>query len=55
MDPDLAHPHAILGSNEMLYDWDFSGGEAEFRKALALDTRTAGSGRFVANLSVISQ
>ena len=33
LDPLLAHPHAVLGSNEMEYDWDFPGGEAEYRKA----------------------
>ncbi|MGC2648029.1 MAG: hypothetical protein WA261_17235, partial [Candidatus Sulfotelmatobacter sp.] len=31
LDPTLAHPHAVLGSNEMQYDWDFAGGEAEFK------------------------
>ncbi|MGH9502698.1 MAG: protein kinase domain-containing protein [Terriglobales bacterium] len=41
LDPTLAHPHAILGSNEMDYDWDFSGGEAEFKKALELDPNDA--------------
>jgi adenylate cyclase len=25
LDPTLAHPHAVLGSNEMQYDWDFAG------------------------------
>ena len=37
LDPTLAHPHAVLGANKMGYSWDFSGGEAEFRKALQLD------------------
>jgi TolB-like protein len=37
LDPTLAHPHAVLGANEMQYSWDFSGGEAEFRKAFELD------------------
>jgi len=37
LDPTLAHPHAVLGSNEMDHDWDFAGGEAEFKKALELD------------------
>ena len=31
LDPTLARPHAVLGSNEMGYDWDFAGGEAEFK------------------------
>jgi tetratricopeptide (TPR) repeat protein len=41
LDPSLAHPHAVLGSNEMEYDWDFAGGEAEFKKALELDPNDA--------------
>ena len=31
LDPTLAHPHAVLGSNEMQYDWDFAGGEMSSR------------------------
>jgi tetratricopeptide (TPR) repeat protein len=41
LDPTLAHPHAVLGSNYKEYDWDFSGGEAEFKKALELDPNDA--------------
>lgn len=41
LDPNLPHPHAILGSNEMGYDWDFTGGEAEFKRALELDPNDA--------------
>ncbi len=41
LDASLAHPHAVLGSNEMSYDWDFSGGEAEFKKAIDLDPNDA--------------
>jgi TolB-like protein len=37
LDPTLARPHAVLGSNEMEYEWDFAGGEAEYKKALQLD------------------
>jgi TolB-like protein len=37
LDPTLAHPHAVLGSNEMQYDWDFTAGEAEFKKSFELD------------------
>jgi len=37
----LAHPHAVLGSNEVEYDWDFAGGEAEYRKGLELDPNDA--------------
>jgi TolB-like protein/DNA-binding winged helix-turn-helix (wHTH) protein len=41
LDTTLARPHAILGSVEMFYDWDISGGEAEFKKALELDPNDA--------------
>jgi eukaryotic-like serine/threonine-protein kinase len=41
LDPTLAHPHADLGSNYMENDWDFAGGEAEYRKALELDPNDA--------------
>jgi TolB-like protein len=41
LDPTLAHPHAILGSIEMEYDWDFAGGEAEFKEAFELDPNDA--------------
>jgi TolB-like protein len=37
LDPTLARPHALLGSIKFEHDWDFAGGEAEFRKALQLD------------------
>ena len=36
LDATLAGPHTVLGANEM-DDWDFAGGEAEFKKALELD------------------
>jgi serine/threonine protein kinase/tetratricopeptide (TPR) repeat protein len=41
LDATLARPHAVLGSNEMEHDWDFAGGEAEFKKALELDPNDA--------------
>jgi TolB-like protein/DNA-binding winged helix-turn-helix (wHTH) protein/tetratricopeptide (TPR) repeat protein len=41
LDPSLAHPHAILGSNEMQHDWDFASGEAEFKKSFELDPNDA--------------
>ncbi len=37
LDPTLAHPHAILGSNLTQFDWNFRDGEAEFKKSLELD------------------
>ena len=54
LDPTLAHPHAILGSIQMEYDWDFAGGEAEFKKALALDPNDATAHQwFAENLGMI--
>lgn len=41
LDATLARPHAVLGVNEMQYDWDFAGGEAEFKKAFELDPNDA--------------
>jgi TolB-like protein len=41
LDPTLARPHAVLGGNEMAYDWDFAGGEVEYKKALELDPSDA--------------
>ena len=41
LDPTLAHPHAILGANEIEYNWDFAQGETEFKKAIALDPNDA--------------
>jgi len=41
LDPSLALAHAILGDNLMEFDWDFAGGEAEFKKALKLDPNHA--------------
>ena len=41
LDPTLAHPHAVLGTNEIEYDWDFAGGESEFKESIALDPNDA--------------
>ncbi len=41
LNPSLAVAHAVLGGNEMEYEWDFAGGEAEFKKALELDPNDA--------------
>jgi len=30
LDATLARSHAVLGTNEMEFDWDFAGGEAEY-------------------------
>jgi TolB-like protein len=41
LDPTLGHPYAVLGSNKIEYSWDFAGGEADYRKAIALDPSDA--------------
>jgi len=41
LDPALARAHAALAGNEMEYDWDFAGGEAEYKKAFELDPNDA--------------
>jgi adenylate cyclase len=41
LDPTLARPYAVLGANKMQDSWDFSGGEAEFRRAFELDPSDA--------------
>src|SRR3989475_1828624 len=48
LDPSLAVAHAVLGGNEMEYEWDFAGGEAEFKKALELDPNDATAHHFYA-------
>jgi TolB-like protein len=37
LDASLSHPHAVLGDAQMGYEWNFSGGEAEYKEALRLD------------------
>ncbi len=41
LDPTLARPHAVLGTNEMQSDWNSARGEAEFKQAFALDPSDA--------------
>jgi Tfp pilus assembly protein PilF len=41
LDATLARPHAVLGGSEMEYDWDFAGGETEYKKALQLNPNDA--------------
>jgi len=41
LDATLARPHAVLGNNQMEYNWDFAGGESEYKKALELDPNDA--------------
>jgi TolB-like protein len=54
LDPTLARAHAVLGGNEMQYDWDFDGGEAEFKKAWELDPTYATAHQWYAeNIGVL--
>jgi len=49
LDSTLAHPHAVLGSNEMEYDWDFAGGQTEYKKAFELDSDDSTAHQWYAN------
>ena len=51
LDPTLARPHAVLGSNKIQYKWDFSGGEAEFKRAFELDPSDATAHQWFSDLS----
>jgi serine/threonine protein kinase/tetratricopeptide (TPR) repeat protein len=48
LDATLAHPHAVLGSNEMEYEWDFAGGEVEYKKSFELDPNDASARQWYA-------
>jgi len=48
LDASLAHPHAILGSKKIEYDWDFAAGEGEYKKAIALDPNDVAAHRWYA-------
>ena len=41
LDPSLAEPHTRLAMYKFLNDWDWSGAEAEYRQAIALDRNDA--------------
>jgi tetratricopeptide (TPR) repeat protein len=54
LDPTLASPHVSLGGTLMAHEWDFAGGEAEFKKGLELDPNDAHAHEIYAdNLSTI--
>jgi len=54
LDPSLSRPHVNLGGIKMAHDWDFAGGEAEFKKALELDPNdTHAHERYADNLGVL--
>ena len=41
LDPALGRPHAVLGYIKFVHEWDFAGGEAEFKEAIELDPNDA--------------
>jgi DNA-binding winged helix-turn-helix (wHTH) protein/tetratricopeptide (TPR) repeat protein len=41
LDASLAEPHASLGYVKLYYDWDWSGAEAEFKRAVELNSAYA--------------
>jgi tetratricopeptide (TPR) repeat protein len=54
LDAALARPYAVLGYIKMGREWDFAGGEAEFKKALELDPNDATAHAWYAeNISTI--
>jgi eukaryotic-like serine/threonine-protein kinase len=46
LDPALAEPHAVLGAVKEQVDWDWSGAEAEYHKAIELNPNDATSHHF---------
>ena len=41
LDATLGRPHAVLGYTKFVHEWDFAGGETEFKKAIELDPNDA--------------
>jgi len=55
LDATLARPHVDLGGIKMAHEWDFAGGEAEFKKALELDPNDAHAHqRYADNLGLLA-
>ncbi len=51
LDPDLAAAHSRLGWIKMVYDWDWSGADESYRRALELEPGNAGAIGGVARLA----
>jgi TolB-like protein/Tfp pilus assembly protein PilF/predicted Ser/Thr protein kinase len=51
LDPNLAEAHAALGSIRVTYDWDWSGADAAFKRALDLEPGNATVVRGAAGLA----
>jgi eukaryotic-like serine/threonine-protein kinase len=50
LDPTLAEPHAALAVLKEVADWDWAGAEAEYRKAIALNSNDATSHHWYSTL-----
>lgn len=50
LDDGLAEAHASLGRIRTSFDWDWTGAEEEFRRALALNPHYATAHQWYANL-----
>ena len=48
LNPSLAHPHAILASNAIEYDWDFAAGASQYQRAFELDPNNVTARRWFA-------
>jgi len=46
LDPSLAEAHTLLATDKLMYDWDWSGAEAEFKQAVALNPSYARAHRW---------
>jgi eukaryotic-like serine/threonine-protein kinase len=51
LDPNLAEAHAALGRMRRAYDWDWSGADASYKRALVLEPGNAEVVREAANLA----
>ena len=50
IDDGLSEAHASLGNAKVLFDWDWEGGEAEFKRAIALNPNYANAHHWYAEL-----
>lgn len=48
LDESLAEAHALLGEIRVMYDWDWSSAEKEFRRAIELDASSANAHEYYA-------
>jgi TolB-like protein/DNA-binding winged helix-turn-helix (wHTH) protein len=53
LDPSLAESHASLAIVKLAYDWDYSGAEAEFRRAIQLNPNYATAHHWYAHQLVV--